>query len=760
MQIHSPELSRSLPTKSLSADIVVVGGGVAGTCFAITAAREGVSVILVQDRPVLGGNASSEVRLWMNGATSHGYNNNRWARESGVMNELLMHNVYRNPGGNANVLDTVFLEMVLKEPNLVLLLNTSVYQVDKDNSDRISAVRGFNSQNETFYELKAGRFCDASGDGIVGFLAGAAFRVGAESRQEFGEAFAPDTSFGQLLGHSIYFYSKNTGQPVAFVPPSYALKDIEKAIPRYRSLKLHEDGALLWWIEFGGRLDTIFETEDIKWELWRIVYGVWDYFKNSGKFPEAANLALEWVGTIPGKRESRRFEGDYMLNQQDVVRQRDHADAVAYGGWALDLHPADGVYSNRAPCTHFHSKGPYPVPYRIMYSRNIVNLFLAGRVLSCSHVAFGSLRNMASLGYCAQAAGMAAAVSVKENLLPSDLSTGKNLAKLQRALLRSGQHIPGRRHAAPDDAARSARITASSEYVIQALPADGEWITLKTGSAQMLPLAGGAIPSAAFVVRASGSTRLTTRLMTSAKVTNHTPENILSEEIHEIVPGEQEIVISCAGALAEPQYGYYVLLANDQVEIRCTTVRATGILSLFYSHTQKDGDYGYGTSLAGIEVDSFELWSPRRRPAGWNFALRLSTPIAPYAVAQITNGVYRPTSTVNAWVADPADQDPAVTLEWDAPQSVRKVVVDLDPDWDHPMESVIRWHEDRAMPFTVKNFQIEDGSGKILAAKTENYLARWEVTLPERIDTKRLLVRVTAMNGPCPPAIFGVSVYG
>jgi len=238
------------------------------------------------------------------------------------------------------------------------------------------------------------------------------------------------------------------------------VKEIEKAIPRYRSLKIDEDGALLWWIEFGGRLDTVFQTEDIKWELWRIVYGVWDYFKNSGKFPEAENLALEWIGTIPGKRESRRFEGDYMLNQQDVIRQRDHADAVGYGGWALDLHPADGVYSHRAPCTHFHSKGPYPVPYRIMYSRNIVNLFLAGRVLSCSHVSFGSLRNMASLGYCAQAAGVAAAVSVKENLLPADLSAGRNLERLLRALLRSGQHIPGRKHAAPDDAALSARITA------------------------------------------------------------------------------------------------------------------------------------------------------------------------------------------------------------------------------------------------------------------------------------------------------------
>src|ERR1700678_3344439 len=143
-----PENHRVLPTQTLSADIGGRGGGVPGVCFAITGAGGGGSVILVQDRPVLGGNASSEVRLWMNGATSHGYNNNRWARESGVMNEIMMHNVYRNPGGNACILDTVFFDMVLAEPNLTLLLNTSVYRVDKKAPDTISAVHGFNSQNE------------------------------------------------------------------------------------------------------------------------------------------------------------------------------------------------------------------------------------------------------------------------------------------------------------------------------------------------------------------------------------------------------------------------------------------------------------------------------------------------------------------------------------------------------------------------------------------------------------------------------------
>jgi len=335
---------RELKKVSLAADLVVTGGGLSGACCAITAARAGLKVVLVQDRPVLGGNASSEIRLWVLGATSHMGNNNRWSREGGVVDEILVENMYRNPEGNAVIFDTVVLDKVASEPNITLLLNTATYEVIKSDADTIQSVNAFCSQNGTSYSLTAPLFCDASGDGVVGFLAGAAFRMGAESREEFGEKFAPSEEYGELLGHSLYFYTKDTGKPVNYVPPSYALQDITK-IPRYRNFNAKEHGCQLWWIEYGGRLDTVHETETIKWELWKVVYGVWNYIKNSGKFPEAKNLTLEWVGTIPGKRESRRFEGDYILRQQDVIDQNTHEDAVAFGGWSVDLPPADGVIS-------------------------------------------------------------------------------------------------------------------------------------------------------------------------------------------------------------------------------------------------------------------------------------------------------------------------------------------------------------------------------------------------------------------------------
>ncbi len=446
--------TRENQTLLLKADLVVVGGGLAGVCTAVVAAREGVKVILVQDRPVLGGNASSEVRLWALGATSSMGNNNRWSREGGLINEILLDNLKRNKDGNPLIFDTVLLEKIYEEKNITLLLNTAVYEVEKSDEKTIKNVKGFCSQNATNYHLEAPFFCDSSGDGIVAFQAGASFRMGAETPEEFDEGFAPNIEdYGDLLGHSLYFYTKDLGKSVEFIAPSFAI-DNAGELPRIRNYSLNEHGCNLWWVEYGGRLDTIHQSEEIKFELWKVVYGIWDYVKNSGKYPESKNLTLEWVGTIPGKRESRRFEGDYMLIQKDIVEQKDYYDRVAFGGWAMDLHPADGIYSEYNSCTQWHTKGVYSIPYRCYYSKDIQNLFFAGRIISASHVAFGSSRVMLTCSHGAQAVGKAAALCLKNNWTPRNLAAKDKIGLLQLALNREYTKIRAARFGRFDDQCR------------------------------------------------------------------------------------------------------------------------------------------------------------------------------------------------------------------------------------------------------------------------------------------------------------------
>jgi hypothetical protein len=695
---------RSLLTPRLQADLVIVGGGLAGTCCAVSAARAGLKVVLVQDRPVLGGNASSEIRLWILGASAHMGNNNRWAREGGIVDEILVENTFRNPEGNPVILDTLLLEKVVEEPNIRLLLNTAVHDLEKSDPDTIRSVRAFCSQSSTAYEISAPLFCDASGDGIIGFLAGAAFRMGWESGAEFGEKLAPAEACKDLLGHTIFFHSKDAGRPVKFVPPSYALQDITR-VPRWHNFSAQDNGCRLWWVEWGGLLDTVHETETIKWELWRVVYGVWNYIKNSGRFPEAENLTLEWVGTIPGKRESRRFEGDYLLRQQDIIEQHPHPDAVSFGGWAIDLHPPEGVFSPAPGCIQWHSKGIYPIPYRCLYSRNITNLFLTGRLISASHTAFGSTRVMATSAHNAQAAGVAAALCVQHQLKPRQL--GSRIRELQQALLRVGQFIPGCALHDPDDLVRTARISASSELRLAELEPGGETVRLRSSWAMMLPMKPGLPPRITFRLDAARQTILQAELRVSSKAGNYTPDRTLATLDLPVEAGSNQAVELRFDARIEQQgYAFVCLMKNDALAVHLSNQRLTGLLAVCHQVNKAVATSSTQVPPSDSGVDSFEFWQPQRRPAGKNLAFKLAPPLEAYGVTNLVNGVARPTTQPNAWVAAFDDPDPTLTLRWDKPQRISRIELVFDTDFDHPMESVLMGHPERVMPFCIQRFEV------------------------------------------------------
>lgn len=752
---------RELRNKKITADFTVIGGGLAGLCAAITAAREGLRVTLVQDRPVLGGNASSEVRLWALGATSHQGNNNRWSREGGVINEIMEENVWRNKEGNPVLFDALLLEKVRAEQNITLLLNTAMIHATKADANTIQSVRAYSSQDFTLYDIEAPLFCDASGDGILGYLAGAAYRVGAEGAEEFGEPFAPEKDFGELLGHTIYFYAKDTGKPVEYVAPEFALKadEIPKVIPRFEEITAKSHGTSLWWLEYGGRLDTIHDTEAIKWELWKVTYGVWDYLKNSGKFPEMANKTLEWVGAIPGKRESRRFEGDYMIRQSDVIAQKRHRDAVAFGGWAVDLHPADGVYSEHAGCVQFHGKGVYQIPYRCMYSRNISNLFTAGRTISASHIAFGSTRVMMTTAHSAQAVGMAATLCHENGSLPRDLLEEQAMQTLQTRLLRSGQYLPFVQIEDEADLARKARVEVSSERKLDRLAPSEHTAPMNAARALLMPADSGAVPKITFLFNVTRDTEIVFQLRSSERLGNYTPDTILAEKQYAVSAGSSvPVSVDFDRKLNQAQYLFVCVLPCEGVEMILSDEWISAVMMVAHIADPKVAKNAVQRPPEGSGFESFEFWIPERRPGGHLPAIEINPPVDAFAKTQLKTHYTRPLISSNTWVAANEDPNPTVTLRWDKVQTIRTVVLHFDVDWDHAMESVQFGHFDRAMPFCVKSFRLTDAAGALLAQSEDNHHGRVEIILDTATQTDALTLEIRDTHGAT-AAVTAIKVF-
>ena len=454
---------------TLHCDLLVAGGGLSGVCAALAAARNGARVVLVQDRSILGGNASSEIKMHVVGADCHGAKPG--CRESGIIEELRLEDAARNPAGVYSQWDLLLYEKVILEPNIRLLLDTDVVGVEVTDNV-IHTARALRISTEDEFRIHARFFADCTGDGRLGAEAGADFHVGRESKADYGESLAQETADRQTLGSSILLTGRkhDTAQP--FERPSWA-RTFKKEDFKLRPIKSFEYG--YWWFEWGGQLNTLKDNAEIRHELLRITLGVWDYIKNSGEFPEAAHWGLEWVGSIPGKRESRRFHGPYRLTEMDVLKPGRFDDTVAYGGWFVDTHPPMGVDApEEPPCIQHHFDHLFPIPLRCYHSRNIANLFFAGRNISATHIAFASTRVMATCAVGGQAIGTAAALWLRaESNDIRVLSTPANLRALQQRLLRDDAFLLELRHEDTADLARSAQARATSGDDTAPLVLDG-----------------------------------------------------------------------------------------------------------------------------------------------------------------------------------------------------------------------------------------------------------------------------------------------
>jgi hypothetical protein len=336
----------------------------------------------------------------------------------------------------------------------------------------ILAARALRLSTEDEFLIRAKFFADCTGDGRLGAEAGADYHVGREARSDFNEPLAQEKADRQTLGSSILLTGRKHDKPQPFVRPSW-VRTFKKEDFKLRPIKSFEYG--YWWFEWGGQLDTLKDNAEIRHELLRITLGVWDYIKNSGEFPESSHWGLEWVGSIPAKRESRRFHAPYRLTEHDVLRPKGFPDTIAYGGWFVDTHPPMGVDApDEPPCIQHHFDHLFPLPLRCYHSRNIGNLFFAGRNISATHIAFASTRVMATCAVGGQAVGTAAALWLKQ---PGNdiraLSTPKNIHALQQRLLRDDAFLPGVAKDDTADLARLARARATSGDASAALVLDG-----------------------------------------------------------------------------------------------------------------------------------------------------------------------------------------------------------------------------------------------------------------------------------------------
>jgi len=756
-------------------DVVVCGGGLAGVCAAIAAARGGARTALVQDRPVLGGNSSSEVRVTPHGAAAfHAY-----ARETGILSELLIeerainHEVIFENGWTNSVWDMVIYDLVQRTENLTLHLNTAIQRVVVDGTT-LKSVECRVSNAEVNLSLAAKVFIDCTGDGLVAAEAGCEWRMGSEGRAEFHEPHAPAEANGDVMGNSIHFKTKDMGRPAPFKLPGWA---IEHTDGRY----FYDQGRLpkdmrggYWWIEIGVPYDTIHQAETIRHELTRHALGVWDWIKN--KDPKtmklAENYALDWIGQVPGKRESRRVMGRYLMTEWDAIRCTVHPDEVAFGGWFIDIHTPGGLlaetsepasaegYSETSEYATRSYAGPYGMPLRMLVSKDIVNLMMAGRNVSATHCALATVRVMATTALMGQATGVAAALAV-ENDLSLEEVCANHYGTVQQRLLREGCFLPNVVNQDPLDKARTATVSATSEGMFRGLGPEsvGMHDGLSLWRDQAVPLreellqrrgqwvgvGGEALKSVSFCLsnRSAQEQRVGVRAMRVKHIWDYavTDAMMIVGDMLIVAPGEKQWVTwTLPGGIDFPTEGYvrFDLLENENVLWHVAGAIEPGHVAAFEMAPGKMRRYSSGVTLA----------------------LRVEPAQHCFGAANVISGETRPHRGTNLWRSDPAVSLPqSLTLAWELSQTISEVDLTFPGHLLREYHAYAPFYRD---PQCVKDYdlQIEIGDRwETLIEVRGNYQRQRRHVLDRPVTAKKMRVMVLATNGDPSAAIYEIRIY-
>lgn len=758
--------------------LIVVGGGLAGTCAAIAAARHGVSVALIQERPVLGGNSSGEIRVAPVGASQSGYH--RDARETGIIEEMFLdvraraHGLRQINGNHYPMWDVVLEEKADAEANLDLLLNTRVIGVSSSATSRtgyerrIDAILAVQQGTEQVFRFTGDMLIDATGDGFVAMQAGAPYRYGREARSEFNESWAPEVADDVVLGSSIMFAARDVGRPVPFVAPEWAHVFPDEASLPFRPHEHFEAG--YWWIEWGGTVNTITDNEEIRKELHAAVFGVWDHIKNHCTVPgvreRASTWTLDWIGHLPGKRESRRFEGDHILTEHDIMRGLHDvpADVVTHGGWPIDLHAPEGIYSSDKPCSQPPLPGLYGIPLRSLYSRTVSNLFLAGRDISTTHVAHGTTRVMKTCAVIGEAAGTAAALALATGCTPREIANDPAaVAALQQRLLRDGMYLPLHTNEDGCDLARRQDVTiaATSEAAL-CLGPEMQWeeaglsvvghkgLDHGTGETRAIPL--DRLVGQAFVISEDRIDAVTVQLLsTSEQPTTVRMQVRQAPQLRDFGPQDPgPETLATLEATVEPGTSMVSFRARPPLECRAdhplvAVLEPADGLAWMISAQEPPG------TQAGMWDEELGYWR-------WiHGSLMFATdPVStPYRAENVRSGVTRPERGTNLWISDPSRRLPqSISLTWAEPVDIGRVELTFD-------SQLSGWAWEGPFPCVVQDYGIEvrNGGKRRMVAQVCGNHQRRQVHDIEARQTEELSLIVTETNGAATARVVEIRVY-
>jgi hypothetical protein len=765
-----------LKTETYSFDVVVIGGGIAGISTAISAARQGAKTALLDSQNGLGGNASSQIRVCINGASYYNYFPN--AREGGIVEEIRTAVAEIDPVRSYKQASIAYWSLCEKQDNLELFTDFNVDSIETDGK-RLVQVAG----NQTFTErrivFEADQFVDATGDGTLAMLAGCEFMIGREAKETFDESLAPEQADMGIMGSTLIFRGAPREYPVEFVRPEWAYH-FEKEDDLPFRLGMYQ-GAIadgFWWMEWAGPDDdSIGQHHVVQQELWRYAYGIWDFLKrdpNRGM----ENYDLDVVGLVPGKRESRRFVGDYVMTEQDIISARIFDDAVAYGGWNIDLHAPSGIKSPEPPNVHVMFPWLYTIPLRSLYTKDMDNLWLAGRDMSVSHVALGAVRLQGTLGLCGEAIGVAAALAQKENLSCREVAT-KHIRTIQQEVLKDGVLLPGFKNRDENDLALRATISASSSQVLIVPPSE-EFIALAKGKAVSFPVTEQRLDAVRFVLKNNESAPVSVALrLTACKHPNDflSKEN-LAEIIVEVAPGRQ--VVEWDVGLADLDLGLYALFVESPHDLEWQLAEETplGVYSAEYnpdkyanSLVQSSDDKPFAfANMVFLSADHSACdWQrmychrdtlpncpPRLKDirCGWFETVPVQRPYEP---SNVINGIPQTEHLPNLWLSEPSDLSQDLTLEWDTPQSIQELhlVLDTDMNMDQP-----RYYSPETLIADLTVLAEVDGAWQEIAVVSGNRKRKLVLSV-ESVTTRRIRLECRRIHreGLC-ARIFEVRCYG